>query len=115
MAWIFGIVILILLVVSTGFRKFAGVLVLVFAVGGFLYWQYQENEERESKKRIPISDLKFDGVTLKSSYSSYDMVGRITNNSANYTLKAIQLKLTFKDCEKANPGNCVVVAQYEIY
>lgn len=111
MAWVFGIVIVILLVVSAGFRKFAGVLILVCAVGGFLYWQYQENEERESKRRIPVSELKFDGVSLKSSYGSYDMVGRITNNSPKYTLKAVQLKLTFKDCEKLNPNNCIVVAE----
>ena len=111
MAWIFGIVILILIVVSAGFRKFAGVLVLICIAGGLLYWLYQENEESESKRRIPASDLKFEGVFLKPSYSSYDLVGRITNNSAKYSLKAIQIKLTFKDCDKVNPSNCVVVAQ----
>jgi hypothetical protein len=111
MAWIVGIVILILLVVSAGFRKFAGVLVLICVVSGLLYWLYQENEEAESKKRIRASDLKFEGVFLKPSYSSYDLVGRITNNSAKYTLKVIQLKLTFKDCDKVNTSNCIVVAQ----
>lgn len=111
MAWIVGIVILILLVVSAGFRKFAGVIVLICAVGGLLYWLYQENEEAESKKRISTSDLKFEGVFLKPSYSSYDLVGRITNNSVKYTLKAIQIKLIFKDCDKINSSNCIVVAQ----
>ena len=100
MAWVAGIIILILLVVSAGFRKFAGILILVTAVGGFLFWQYQEDEEKNSKTRISPSELVFEGVSLKSSYGSYDMVGRITNTSNKYTLKGVQLKLTFRDCEK---------------
>ena len=109
MAWIVGIVVLILLVVSAGFRMFAGVLVLIFAVGGFIFWQYLEYEERESKSRIPQSELVFEGMSLKPSYgSSYDLIGRIVNNSNKYTLKSVQLKLTFRDCEKDNK-NCIVI------
>jgi len=115
MAWIVGIVIIILLVVSAGFRKFAGVLILVCAIGGFLFWQYQENEEKQSKNRIPTSELLFEGVSLKSSYSSYDFVGRITNNSNKYTLKGVQLKLTFRDCAKDNQSNCVIIGEEEEY
>lgn len=109
MAWIVAIAVLVLLVVSAGFRMFAGVLVLVTAAGGFLFWQYEKNEERESKSRISQSELSFEGVSLKPSYgNSYDLVGRIVNNSNKYTLKAVHLKLTFRDCEKENK-NCIVI------
>jgi len=107
--------ILILLVVSARFRKFAGILILVCAVGGFLYWQYQENEEKQSKKRIAPSEVFFEGVSLKSSYGSYDMVGRITNNSNKYTLKGVQLKLTFRDCAKDSDSNCIIIAEEDEY
>jgi len=47
MVWIIGLVVLILLVVSAGFRKFAGIFVLIAVIGGVIYWQYQENEEKQ--------------------------------------------------------------------
>ena len=115
MAWIIGIVVLVLLIVSSGFRKFAGVLVLVAVIGGFIYWQYQKNEEKQSKTRIKPSELLFEDISLKSSYGSgYDMVGRITNNSSQFTLKGVQLKLTFKDCDKDNK-DCIIVAEDNEY
>lgn len=111
MWWVVGVVILILLVVSAGFRKFAGILIIVCVAGGFIFWQYQENEEKQSLKRIPHSEILFEDVSLKSSYGSYEIVGRITNNSSKYTLKGVQLKLTFKDCDKDNLSNCIIVAE----
>ena len=39
------------------------------------------------------------------------MVGRITNTSNKYTVKGVQLKLTFRDCEKENKSNCIIVAE----
>jgi hypothetical protein len=114
MAWVIGIVVLILLVVSAGFRKFAGILVLIAVIGGVIFWQYQDNEEKKSKTRIKQSQLLFEDVSLKRSYGSYDMVGRITNNSSQYTLKGVQLKLTFRDCDNENK-NCVIVAEDDEY
>lgn len=112
MAWVIGIIILILLVVSAGFRKFAGALILIVAVGGFLFWQYQENEEKRSKNRVSPSELVFEDVELQSSYGDgFDMVGRITNTSGKYTVKGVQLKIIFRDCPKAEKSNCVIVAE----
>ena len=118
MVWIIGPVVLILLVVSAGFRKFAGIFVLIAVIGGVIYWQYQEkyqeNEEKQSKTRIKQSELLFEDVSLKTSYGSSDMVGRITNNSSQYTLKEVQLKLTFRDCDKDNK-NCIIVAEDDLF
>ena len=118
MVWIIGLVVLILLVVSAGFRKFAGIFVLIAVIGGVIYWQYQEkyqeNEEKQSKTRIKQSELLFEDVSLKTSYGSPYMVGRITNNSSQYTLKEVQLKLTFRDCDKDNK-NCIIVAEDDLF
>jgi len=115
MAWIIGIVILVLLVISTGFRKFVGILVLIAVIGGFIYWQNEKNEEKQSKTRIKPSELLFEDVLLKSSYGSgYDLIGRITNNSSNYTLKGVQLKLTFRDCDKDNK-DCIIIGEDDEY
>jgi len=115
MAWVIGIIVLVLLVVSAGFRKFAGGFILISAIAGFIYWQYQENEERQSKKRIKPTELLFEDVSLNSRFSSsYEIVGRITNNSSQYTLNGVQLKLTFRDCEE-DEKNCVIVAEDNEY
>ena len=119
MVWIIGLVVLILLVVSAGFRKFAGIFVLIAVIGGVIYWQYQEkyqeNEEKQSKTRIKQSELLFEDVSLiNTSYGSPYMVGRITNNSSQYTLKEVQLKLTFRDCDKDNK-NCIIVAEDDLF
>ena len=110
MAWIIGIVILILLVISSGFRKFAGMLVLVAGVGGFIYYQIEQNEEKNSLKRVKASELVFEDVKLQPSYGSYDIVGRITNTSGNYTVNKVKLKITFRDCKNKNQTDCIVIS-----
>ena len=52
MKWLAGIIVLILIVVSEKFRKFAGFFVLVCVIGGLLFWQYQEYEKNKSRNRI---------------------------------------------------------------
>ena len=115
MAWVIAIVILILLVVSAGFRQFAFVLILICVIGGFAYYQYEQEEEKRSKTRIPISEIKIEGLTLKPSYSGYDLTGRIKNNSSQYALNGIQMNLIFRDCEIENENNCIIVAEENEY
>ena len=115
MPWLVVLILLILMLALPEFRKYGVVIVLVLAVGIFLLWRYQENEENKSKARIPPSDLSFENVSLQPAYSGYDLTGRIINNSKKYTLNGIQLKLTFKDCNKENNGGCVVIAEENKY
>lgn len=115
MAWVAAIIVLILLVVSAGFRQFALVLILICVIGGFAFYQYEQQEEKRSKTRIPISEIEIEGLTLKPSYSSYDLTGRIKNNSNQYTLSGLQMNLTFRDCEIENENNCIIVAEEDEY
>jgi hypothetical protein len=112
MAWIVGIIVLILLVVSPGFRKFAGGLIALAAlVGGFLYFK-NEQEESRSLSRIKNSELVFENVTLKPDYSRYKILGRIKNNSPKYTLKQVTFTISMQDCsgDERSP-NCITIGE----
>lgn len=115
MAWIAGIIVLVLLIVSSGFRKFAGVLIgLAALVGGFFYLK-NEQEESRSLSRIKNSELVFETVTLKPNYSSYKMVGRIKNNSPKYTLKKVTFMVSVNDCVgEAGSRNCITIGESNV-
>lgn len=115
MKWVAGIIVLILLVVSVRFRKFVGFFVLVCAVGGLLFWQYQEYEKNQSRNRISPSELIFKSVSFKSSNSNYEMTGRIINNSEKYALNGVQLKITVSDCTNNDDINCIIFSEKNEY
>ncbi|NMG42866.1 hypothetical protein GPA22_03830 [Aromatoleum toluvorans] len=116
MAWLLGIAVLVLLVVSSGFRKFAlGLVALTVAGGGLLYIQ-SELEQSRSLSRIAISELAFENVALKPEYSGYKLSGRIMNNSTNYTLKQVKLVVTMQDCTGATGSqNCITIGESSEY
>lgn len=111
MPWLAVLIILILMLALPEFRKYGLVAVLVVAIGIFLLWRYQEYEEKQSKERISPAELSFEDVSLNQAYSGFELKGRIVNNSKQYTLNGIQLKLTFKDCRKDDNSICVVIAE----
>ena len=107
MAWLFGIVVLVLLVASAGFRKFALGLVALGAAGGGAVYLYNESS---SLSRIPISELVFENVT--PDYSSYKMSGGIKNNSRKFTLKQAAFVVTMQDCAgESTSKNCVIIRE----
>jgi hypothetical protein len=83
MAWLAGIVVLLLLVFSSGFRKVAGGLVAIAAlvVGGFLLDQHQSRID--ARTRISASDVDLRDLRLQTGdFGDYKLFGRIRNNSA---------------------------------
>jgi len=115
MKWLSGIIVLILLVVSVRFRKFAGVFVLVCAAGGLLFWQYQEYEKNKSRNRISSSELVLKNVSFKLLPNSYEITGRIINNSEKFTLNGVQLKITIKDCANNDNIDCIIFSEKNEY
>ena len=115
MKWLAVIIVLILLVVSARFRKFAGIFVLVCIVGGLLFWQYQEYEKNKSRNRISPSELVLKNISFKPSNSNYEMTGRIINNSEKFTLNGVQLKITVKDCTNNDNINCIIFSEKNEY
>lgn len=113
MIWIIvGLVILYLLVISEGFRKFSGALVLICAAGGFLLWQHQNNKEEESKSKISGTELAFEDLSIQTKYGGYYLVGRVTNLSKWHTLKSANLKIIFQDC---TPSGCITINEGRSY
>jgi len=112
MAWLAAIVVLVLLVVSAGFRKFAGVaLALCVLVGLYFYFQ-NEQEKSESVSRIAASELGLDGLTLIPEYGSYKLKGRVTNRSPKYALSSLTLKISMEDCTgEGDKRSCVTIAE----
>ena len=112
MAWLAGIVVLILLVVFPGFRKFAGGLfALTAVVGGFFYLQH-EREESRSLSRIKSSELTFENVALTPDYSGYKLAGRVKNSSAKFTLKQVTFMVTMQDCTgESRSQDCITIGE----
>mgnify|MGYP000073642876 FL=1 len=115
MKWFAVIVILVLLTVSAGFRKFATFLALTGIIGGFLIWQYQAYEENRPKTKILPSELIFEEVSLEPSDSDYELTGRIMNNSDKYTLSGTQMKLAIRDCSSNDKSDCITISEIDEY
>lgn len=115
MKWLFGIIVLIMLVVSARFRKFAGFLVLICIVVGSLLWGYQEYEKNKPKNRISASEVILKNISFEAINNNYELTGRIVNNSEKYTLSGLQLKITIKDCTNNDDTHCIIFAEKKEY
>ncbi len=115
MKWLAFIVFLVMLAVSAGFRKFAGVIVLVGAVGGILIWQYQVYEENQSRKNILPAEVTLEDVSLSTLNENYKLTGRLFNHSEKHNLSGVQLKLTVSDCAIGERNNCVIIKEADEY
>jgi len=112
MTWIIAILVLLLLVVSAGFRKFALGLVVLAVAGGTIFYLYNEQERDRSLTRIPASQLGLESVRLNTDYSGYKLSGRIKNNSAQFTLTQVVFAVTMQDCIGEAPSqNCVTIGE----
>lgn len=113
MKWFLGILILILIVVSARFRKFAITLALVGITIGLLAWQYQEYGKSRVKDRIHPSELTLENISFRQIEDSFDyeMTGRIFNNSEKYVMNGLFLNLSAKECKDSAENGCVIVSE----
>jgi len=115
MGWVFGIGILILLVISAGFRKFAlvivGFCIVVCIVAFLIYYINDKKEEKLALSRISIEELKFEDINLKEYSGGYRLSGRVFNRSNKFTLKTIMVKVTAEDCSDESEKKCVVIGE----
>jgi len=116
MVWIFAIVIIILLVVSAGFRKFSGVILAVAVVAGLYFYFQNEHEKEASLSRISQSDLALDNLMLLPDFGSYKLTGRVTNRSPRYALSDFTLKISMQDCiGEPEKESCVTIGENSEY
>jgi hypothetical protein len=112
MAWLAGIVVLLLLVFSASFRKVAGIAVPAVALIVGIFILNQRQSEKEARERIPANELELTDMVLTTEYGSHKIVGRIRNRSPQYTLTAIGLTVTLEDCENDSPHrSCATIGE----
>jgi hypothetical protein len=118
------IVVIVLAIISPGFRYFA---LVAAGVGGIALYLIVENNKREAENRaqkaalqrewslkaIALDELHFSGVHLKNrSYGPYMALDGVVANNSKYTLAAFDVQVTLKDCEdKKKETNCKIVGQ----
>jgi hypothetical protein len=107
-------VVLVLLVLSRGFRLVAMSLLAVIVVGGgalyYVSWQSGIAEARASESRIAHSEVRLESLQLRSSGYRYEIRGRITNLSPRYTLDRAIVKTVMRDCDRVIDAKDYVAA-----
>jgi hypothetical protein len=112
MVWLTALIAVVLfiwlLITFPGFR----VVVLLAVVGlGLLIFvliRSSKVEQEKSHSLIAASQLDLSNVTLKQSYSLWEVSGTVRNNSA-YTLHDFRMKVTVQDCHDGS--DCVVIGE----
>lgn len=114
MVWLAVTAVLLLLVYSAGFRKFALGLLAVLVVIVVVAILYEENKQSRALTLISPQEVQLDNLRL-SSEGSYrrQLTGRIKNNSLRYTLRSVDVKITLRDCEKqeSSESTCTIVGE----
>lgn len=112
MAWLFAIVVLLLVVFIPGFRSFAIGLLILAIIVGLGIWAYHNWSESRAAKLISPSEITLEDMRLgTSNYGSWSLSERIRNNSQQYTLRHLKLDLIVQDCTELAPlpTNCDIV------
>lgn len=116
MKWFAIVSVLILLIVSVRFRKFALSVALLLGLCGLIIWGYQEYEAHQVRNRILPAELTLRNVSFSPLNNDYEMTGRIINGSEKYPLNGLQLKISVKECAKDDDDlNCIIFYETEEY
>ncbi|MBL8497737.1 hypothetical protein ABF87_10180 [Nitrosomonas sp. JL21] len=115
MKWFAIVSVLILLIVSVRFRKFALSVTMLLVFCGLMVWVYQEYEAHQVRNRILPPELRLENVSFAPLNNDYEMTGRIFNGSEKHPLNGLQLKLSVKECNDHEELNCIIFYETEEY
>jgi hypothetical protein len=119
MAW--AILLIIIIVPAFAIPKFGkallglgGILLILAALGAVVLYKMDRQQRAEhevAKTRIKLNEVELVDLVLRPGHStgSYTLVGRIRNQSTQYTLSEVRLKLTMRDCKGSN--DCEIVGE----
>lgn len=100
MGWLLAAVVLVLLVISKGFRKVFLILAAIAVVLGIIItaviWvnrSYENQSRIASRKLIPLNQIELIDLKL----GGHQLSGRVRNNSKKYTLTRIYLDIAIHD------------------
>lgn len=98
-------------IVTYGYRHSVLIaLVLLAAVVGALVW-YTRFSEPTGVGLIDPGDVKLNNLEMTRQYrSSYQMTGRLLNDSRDFTLTSLKITITASDCQN-DGADCIVVGE----
>ena len=112
MIWLIAAIGVVSAVFLAGFRKLALGLAVAVLIGGFSLYQYNKQQQQRARTRITVSEVVIERIALKPTFrSSYDVSGRIRNNSDSYRVDGNTLAVTLRDCQGKDKSKCVVIGQ----
>ena len=115
MAWFVAVAIVVIsLLFFAGLRKVAIGILLTVLVGGYSLYQYNVYKDEQSQARIPASQIVVENVSVRPTYgASYDIVGKVTNNSSTYRLDGLSFEVILRDCKGASEqkSNCTMIGE----
>ena len=109
MLWLIVPVIVIAVVFIAGHRKTAlGLLVVAIIAGGLIY-RYDLHLEQQATTRISAAEIGLENIAVRRTFdASYELTGRIRNNSETYRIDGIGFTVKMRDCPGTDAAQCVV-------
>lgn len=111
--WWILVAIVIALLASAGFRKFALVMLLVFLALATTISVLNHYEDQVERGRIALDEVQLTDVSVRLIAGNYNIAGRINNNSSEFTLTRLGIDLLAQDCPPAD-GECVTIAEHTL-
>jgi hypothetical protein len=111
MAWLAAASAVVLsLLFWRGYRKLALGLLGIVLVGAVLVYYLDKRVDEEGRMRITVSDIAVENVQFKRTYrSSYDLTGKVINNSETFTLERMRFDVTILDCPAVSQADCAPI------
>lgn len=97
MAWVFAIVILLLIVFVPALRAITVGLVVSVVVLGLIWYWFSRGQEQVARNKIRLNEVEFTDLRLDS--VRHTLIGRIKNKSERYTLTGVGIKISMQDCQ----------------
>lgn len=120
MAWLFAIVVFLifvgLMVSFPAFRILVLSLLIVAGVGGYLLYEYNQNQEKRKLSAIAPSELEMSDITLIYDYG-YKFTATVKNNSRYYAIQSIAVIISAFDCPLGDPldwAHCDAIGQDDL-
>jgi hypothetical protein len=125
MIWLAACVVLVLLVVSAGFRKITAIVAVIVgaaaviaAVGWAIVLFSQSQSRSTARALIPAQEVKLSDVQLEFpdggpeyGHIYYRLSGRVKNNSPTYTLTNLTVSVVMRDCADAAHTRCETIGE----
>jgi hypothetical protein len=112
MVWLILALIAVSGLFFAGYRKSAlGIAAAALIAGAGVYFSEQQ-QDTQATSRIAASELTLENITYRQTFrSSYEMSGRVTNNSETFAVDGIRFAVTLQDCKGNDKAMCAVVGR----